>query len=99
MVLRGICKAVDGIFSSLNRSNIHPPYQCGQRPGHDPAHFEPLRMSLRVLRDRIFWAYMIVEIGFILEKINCCQIGESWPMLPRALKRSIAQELQGYLQQ
>lgn len=45
-------------------------------------------------------AYMIEEIGFILmEKIHGCQIGESWPALPRVLKQSIAQELQSYMQQ
>ncbi|CRL19683.1 Protein kinase-like domain [Penicillium camemberti] len=45
-------------------------------------------------------AYMIEEIGFILmEKIHGCQIGESWPALPRVLKHSIAQELQSYMQQ
>jgi aminoglycoside phosphotransferase (APT) family kinase protein len=49
---------------------------------------------------KVFNAYMIEEIGFILmEKIDGMQLGRNWSKLPRGVKESLAQELRGYIQQ
>ncbi|OQE77482.1 hypothetical protein PENNAL_c0061G09192 [Penicillium nalgiovense] len=48
---------------------------------------------------KVFNAYMIEDIGFILmEKIGAMQLGRNWSKLPREMKESLAQELRGYIQ-